>query len=393
MRENRRGSVGARLVGLLIGLMILTSCATVDPSIVPLPLPATTGSITGVVLDGNTPVQGAAVSTLPPTASGATDANGRFTLSGVNPQTVTLVTEPAGFLAASKVVTVLPGVTLNATLNVVQATSGTINGRVTDGFNAVPDARVTITPLVATNNVTTALDGSFLFTNLTPGRYRLDVSKPGFFDTASFVTVTSGEIVRANIAATRRFDGSILGVVTDGVTPTGSTSTPVKITLFQPDGTRQILLRPEFVFAPPPGPAFPLPLNFNYVFSGLPGGTAIVQAELPGFPPGIKEVRIEPPRVANGEIILSADGTTGAIAGTVFDFLGRTLPNVTVTVGMPSQPITATTTTDQVGRYRAFSLPPGQYEIIATSPVAGTGTLQVNVGAAGTADGSLTVNP
>jgi hypothetical protein len=387
MRQNRSGSVGQRLVALLLGLLILTSCATVDPSIIPLPLAATGGTITGLVLDGINPITGATVSTIPPTGTGATDQNGRYTITGVSPQTLTVVVEPAGFLSASKVVTVLPGQTVTADLRPAQDASGTIDGRITDGFNAIPDAEITTLP--PTQRITSSLDGAFLFTNLAPGQYRVDATKPGFFPTSELVTITPGEIKRVRLAATRRFDGVIAGIVTDGVAPLGNATAPVKITLFLADGRREIIFRPEFVPAPPPQPSFPLPLNFNYFFQGLPGGTAVVQAELPGFVPGIKEVRIEPPLVANGEIILSADGVTGAIAGTVFSPLNDPVPNVQVDVGPPSQPATATTTTDAAGRYRFPALNPGQYEVTAISAVFGTVVLPVAVGAARTADGSV----
>lgn len=375
-----------RVAALLLGLAVFSACATVDPSIVPLALPSTAGAITGAVLSAGAPVAGAAVSTIPPTVNGATDSAGRFTLSPIPPQTVTVVVEPGNFLSQSKVVTVLPGATVNVTFTPQEATSATINGRVTDGVFGLPDAVVTTVP--PTQRVTTTADGAFLFTGLNPGQYRIDADKPGFFPTSAFVTVSSGQVARVTVAATRRFDGAIFGVVTDGVAPVGTTTQVVRITLFAGE-RRQTLIRPEFVFQPRPAPSFPLPLNFNYTFDGLPGGTAVVQAEAPGFVPGIKEVRIEPPLVANGEIVLSRDGLTGAVAGTVFDPFGTPRPGSIVEVSQAANPPVSSTTTDAIGRYRFPGLPPGGFVISVRDTLFATGTLSVNVAPGGTADGSL----
>jgi hypothetical protein len=338
------------------------------------------------VLDGRVPISGATVSTIPPTVTGATDATGRFTLTPISAQTVTVVVEPANFLAASKPVTVLPGQTINVTLTPAQATGATINGRVIDGVFAIPDAVVTTIP--PTQSVTTSLDGGFLLTGLTPGTYRVEANKPGFFPGIELVTITPGQIARVVLAATRRSDGVILGVVTDGVAPLGTTTTPEKITLFALE-RREILFRPEFVFQPRPAPSFPLPLNFNYIFSNLPAGTAVVQAELPGFFPGIKEVRIEPPLVGNGEIILSRDGVNGAIAGTVFDPFAAPLPGAVVDVSQGGAGATTSTTSDAAGRFRFPLVPSGVFDVSARSTLFATATVRVNVAPARTADGSV----
>lgn len=377
---------GYRVMALAVGLLLLTSCATVDPSILQLPLPSTTGQITGLVLNAGTPISGATVTTIPPTVNGATDSAGRFLLTPVPAQTVTVVVEPANFLPVSRVITVLPGQTVNVTLTPPESNGGTIVGRVTDGVFGIPEAEVTTVPPTA--RITTTADGNFLLTGLTPGQYRVDAEKPGFFPGSAFVTLTSGQVARVTVATTRRTDGVILGVVTDGVAPVGSSTSPVRITLFA-GNRREILIRPEFVFQPRPAPSFPLPLNFNYIFDGLAGGTAVVQAEADGFATGIKEVRIEPPLVGNGEIILSRDGTSGAVAGTVFDPFGFPRPGAIVEVSQASQPATSATTTDGIGRYRFPVLPPGVFDVSVRDTLFATGTLRVFVAPAGTADGTV----
>lgn len=377
----------ARVALLLLGVAIFSSCANVDPSIVPLALPDTAGTINGLVTNAGNPIAGAAVSTIPPTVGGATDSTGRFTLAPIPPQTLTVIVEPGNFLTASRTVTVLPGHTVNVTLTPQEATGGTINGRVIDGTFGIGDAVVTTIP--PTQRITTTADGAFLLTGLNPGQYRIDAEKGGFFAGSSLVTLTSGQVARTTIALTRRFDGVILGVVTDGVNPVGTTTSTVRITLFA-GLRREQVQRPFFVQTqPPPAPSFPTPLSFNYTFDALPGGTAVVQAEAAGFVPGIKEVRIEPPLVANGEIVLSRSGATGAVAGTVFDPFGLPRVGAIVEVSQGSAPATTSTTTDSIGRYRFPALTPGVFVVNARDTLFAPSSVTVNVAPAGTADGSI----
>jgi hypothetical protein len=381
---------GERLLVVVALALVLTSCANVAPSIVPVGIAASTGSISGTVTDGVAPIPGVSVLTIPPTVSGVTDAAGRYTLAPVPPQALTVLVEPPGFLSASRQVTVLPGQTARADLTVAAAVGGTIEGRVLEGTAGLPDVRVTTVP--ATRAVTSALDGSFALSGLTPGTYRVDATRRGFRPASVFATVTPAMVARVVLAPERRTDGAITGVVTDGANPVGSAARQVKITLFAPDDRRVEFTPREADTAP--RPVFPPPLVFEYVFSGLPTGQYIVQAELPGFVPGVKEVRVEPPIVGNGDIILSPDGASGAIAGTVTESVfDRPRQGAVVQVGPVSAPPTTTTTTDAAGRYRFLALAPGEYEVSASSFPATTTTLRLSVSGGNTADGSIRLQP
>jgi hypothetical protein len=64
-----------------------------------------------------------------------------------------------------------------------QALYGTLSGRIADATKAsVGDAVVTLTRIDTNvaSTVTTAPDGTYRFANVTPGRYRVTVEKPGF---------------------------------------------------------------------------------------------------------------------------------------------------------------------------------------------------------------------
>jgi Carboxypeptidase regulatory-like domain len=72
---------------------------------------------------------------------------------------------------------------LTATPVFAQAIYGTLAGRVLDSTRApIPDASVTVvdTATNAQSATTTGPDGTFRFTRVTPGQYRLVIEKPGF---------------------------------------------------------------------------------------------------------------------------------------------------------------------------------------------------------------------
>src|SRR5687767_6997455 len=117
----------------------------------------------------------------------------------------------------------LSGSMLAATVNLTaaQAVHGTLSGRVVDPSRAaVADAVVTLVD-VTTNAPTagaTAADGAFLFSRVTPGRYRLTIEKPGFRQhvrDAVTVTVNEQVVLEAMLE---------LGAVEDAVTVEGRTA-------------------------------------------------------------------------------------------------------------------------------------------------------------------------
>ncbi|MBI4861571.1 MAG: carboxypeptidase regulatory-like domain-containing protein [Candidatus Riflebacteria bacterium] len=367
-----------RLVALLVGVLgIVASCASVDPSIVRLPLSTPTGGVAGRVTAGGVPVPGAAVTTVPPTYSVATDALGRFTLGPVLPETLTVIAQASSHVSGSSRVTVLPGQTAQVQIEVVPDIGTGIIGQVTDGVYPVMGALVTTVP--PTRAVTSGPAGIVEFQGLTTGTYRLDATKDGYYGATEYVTLEPGSIGRATLALTRRSDGVIGGIVTDGVRTLGSTTAVAQITLF--DGIRKTMVTRPTLLRTPTVPG----LEFEYFFDGLPTGSHVVQAEFPGYVPGVKDVRVVPPLMGNGEIVLSQDRTRGAIAGTVADPFWNNLPGAVVSVS----PGPRTTSTDLDGRYRFWGLAPGTFLVSVSAGLYETGTLQLAVTGGNTADGSI----
>jgi len=63
--------------------------------------------------------------------------------------------------------------------------------------------------------------------------------------------------------------------------------------------------------------------------------------------------------------LVSAQGTTGSISGTVMDQLKGMMPGVTITVTNTETGLERTQVSDEQGRYRVLNLPPGSYTVRA----------------------------
>src|SRR6267143_6832935 len=102
-----------------------------------------------------------------------------------------------------------------------QSTYGTVNGSVTDSSGAaIADAQVTLTNLGTSEKRTqsTGSDGFYSFVNLNPGRYKIDVEKPGFKHT------TRSEVI-VDVQQTSRVDLTMhVGEVTQSIEVTGEIS-------------------------------------------------------------------------------------------------------------------------------------------------------------------------
>src|SRR5882672_5169111 len=101
-----------------------------------------------------------------------------------------------------------------------QSTYGTVNGSVTDASGAaIADAQVTLTNLGTSEKRTqsTGNEGFYSFVNLNPGRYKIDVEKPGF------KRITRPEVV-VDVQQTVRIDLAMqVGDVSQSIEVTGET--------------------------------------------------------------------------------------------------------------------------------------------------------------------------
>lgn len=367
----------------------LASCANVEPRQTLLDPGAGTGSISGRVVGLGVPRPRVTVRTLPNVGTTITDNLGQYTLVGIPAQKVRVLASETDFDQRGRDVQVLPGEVANGDIFLdPTGASGTLLGKVTDdGINGIAD--VDITTLPPTQGVTTNFQGEFALVALPPGQYQVDARRDGYFPGRTFVSVFGGEISQTRMTVTRRNDGVISGTALNQAGGSaGARNNPVKITLFR-DTRKEQRIKPDqqFNFS-----ALIEPPQFRYSFENLPTGRYILQAEANGFVPGVKEVEVVPPRLANGDIILTTDGATGSVAGTIYDPSDQPRAGAVVAVGPAGGPSGVTTVTGLDGRFFVANLTPGIYQVSAVASLFTTRTTIVAVPGGATADGSLALD-
>lgn len=153
-------------------------------------------------------------------SSATTDATGVYTLSNLKPSTqYTLTVTKTNYVGQKAyAVTVTAGATVsgqNFTLPAAKTFSGTIVAKSNDA--ALEGATISLYKRnkarseVADFSFTTKSDGGFLFSNLSPGKYRLKIVKSGYLnaviDTITITSDVTGKIYQLDLA------GSIHGKV------------------------------------------------------------------------------------------------------------------------------------------------------------------------------------
>jgi len=402
-----RGSTAARpatlgtrpaiLLGLLALFGSLVSCANVNDRIMSVDPGGSTGTLTGLVasFDETTgtlrPLVGLRVEIEPGTARGITNAAGRYTISNVVAGAYILSAAGDGFYSAVREVQVLPNSSTNGDLILAPSgETGAIAGHVTvDGINGI--GGVTVSSLPPSQVITTTPDGVFALPALPPGLYTVRAERDGYLPDQERVIVQGGQVAISRLNVTPRTDGTISGSVSDGVNPVGDSLATVRISLLygaqRETITRPQATRPEQVRAG----QFPLPFLHEYEFSRLQTGRYVVMAVHPEFAPGSKEIDVIPPRPANGDVILSRDGQTGAVTGTIFDPSDFPEAGAVVSIGLSGMPSIKTTVTGLDGRYFFAELTPGLFDVSVVASVFTTQVLDVLVTAGHTADGSLKI--
>ncbi|MFO0802292.1 MAG: SdrD B-like domain-containing protein [Gemmataceae bacterium] len=342
--------------------------------------------------------------TIPP-ANILTDANGNYVFTGVIPGLTYTVSEgqPAGYASgpenAGNVTDVFIPANGAAGVNFGE-TPGSISGTVyfdrdaDGGFNAgdTPLSGVTVTLLDSNGNTIatqiTAADGSYTFTNLAAGTYRVvetqptgynqGVNTPGAGASVSATdeltfTLTPGLASTGNNFGER--GASIGGTVwidtnRDGIrNPSETAGIPnVTITLLDANGA---VVGSTTTTA-----------NGSYTFTNLPPGNyTLVQTQPPAYGSSTSN-SIPITLTTTGAANANFGETLATLSGTVFadtdgdgirDAGENGISGVTVTLtgtDVDGNPVNRTTTTDASGNYTFSDLPAGTYTITETQPTA-----------------------
>lgn len=327
--------------GVETALVQSNATATVNFSLQPNP-----GSVIGTVLAtaaGN-PIIGANVSIYQGSnilASSLTDSNGAYLMSNLAPGHYTLVVSANLFQNASQGATVTSNQTTTANFTLADL-PGSITGTITG-------AAATVDLLQGQNliaSTATTSDGSFSFSNLSPGNYTVRAQAQNFQTALVGASVLAN--MTTNVSVTLQAQtGTLTGQVVDAVTTNPLANVTVEVM------QNAIVIDSTLTSA-----------SGNYSISNLAPGTYTVRATLNTYQIAILGATVQP-NVLN-QANFSLNLLPGSIAGQVTDAAsGTLLPEAQIDV-LQGTTILASLLTDSNGSYLISNLSPGSYTVRAT---------------------------
>lgn len=317
-------------------------------------LVANPGKVIGTVRDAESsaPIVGAAVkieSNGSIIASGFTDSDGNYELSGLAPDFYTIHASAADYASAVLGVSVLSNQStiIDFSLN---KDYGSITGTITDINSDDPIAGAIIELLVNNALIATKIsnsDGEYLFENVAPGSATIRVHADGYGTVLQGVVVNAHVQTRSDVSLTAN-PGALTGNVRNGGNNLAISGATVEL---QANG---LVIASTFT-----------DVQGNFALDSLPPGAYQLQISKDGFAGETVGVIITADQTTDVDIELSADA--GEVFGVVKseDSLD---PIMGATVTLTSNGSTvAFAFTDANGRYSLTGIAPGNYTIKATA--------------------------
>ncbi|MDX6585399.1 MAG: hypothetical protein QOI10_4583, partial [Solirubrobacterales bacterium] len=262
-------------------------------------LVANTGSISGTVTDGNTPLGGVVVTAISEgkaltSATPTSGAVGRFTIPGLaSPQTYLMTFSKEGFGAETITVDLGPGQDRNDLVVVLTGGTGSVSGKALDGdgSTALGDVTVTVaggTTSLTTKTLTAGIVGAYIVSGLpTPGSYTVTFSVDGHATQTVPVTLGSSGLahdINAVLPATlAKLSGGVCDTTSPGACEAPRTTgyiTNATITVTDGSSTRTATSASN-----PAG---------LYTVVALPPGSYTVTASAPGFKAKTTSITVSP---------------------------------------------------------------------------------------------------
>ena len=187
-------------------------------------LTAVTGSLSGIVGSGATPVSGATVVLNPGGYTATTGALGTYSIDNLTPGDYTVTVTATGYETWTGNKTVATGTNIqNVDLTPIVET-GSLTGVVRSGATPVSGATVTLTPGGYT--ATSIIGGGFSISDIPVGDYTITVTATGYLEWTLPKTIVSGTNLQDVELTPIVETGSLTGVVRSGATPvSGATVT------------------------------------------------------------------------------------------------------------------------------------------------------------------------
>jgi hypothetical protein len=373
MRIFRKNIVSFGWIATLTAfVLVLSSCSNETTFIDPGNSSLTVGNLKGVVRGNGALIEGANVSTIPPTISDTTSAIGGYMLDGLPAQSLQMVVEASGFVTDTRSVSVVAGKTYSVDFSLVPSTSlGHLTGTITDGF--IPLSEVSVSTVPPSFSSLTGADGRYDYNNVTAGIYKISAFRVGFWPVSIFTTAENGLETIKDIALARRTDGVISGVIIDSA---GTPISGASVFIFWDEEYASTLTGSDGVFS----------------FGNLTTGYYIVTASSVNYYNGSHSLRAYGGVESNGTVVMTlasvASPVPGAVAGTVWDQDYYPVSGAIVTLDEGTgTPVTTATLTD--GTYYFSGVVAGTHSVSAAHPDYTGSTISVGVGSNLTADATF----
>lgn len=218
-------------------------------------------------------------------------------------------------------------------------TAGSISGTVTDSSTGAPIPGATV---AGPGQTTTAANGSYTLSPVSPGTYTVSASANGYQGSSESASVTAGTTSSLNFALAQALNGSLVGKVTsviDGHTLSGTTvSYSGGSAVTDSTGTYQI--------------------------PSVAPGAYNVSTSKSGWLPETETANIGGGSQSTLNFAIS---TAGIIKGAVSTAAGAGIPGATVTVSGGVIATNKSLTTSSAGAYSSNWIPVGSYTVTATT--------------------------
>ena len=341
----------------------------------PMPPQATTGTITGNVVDAATNQTLNNVSVVlvsDPSISTTTNSSGAFSLSNVPQGSQQVSFALSGYASSTVTVNVSTGSVINigtVNLSVIMST-GIIKGTVTDAANGQPlgGAAITVTGSYS-NSTATGANGSFIFTDVMPGIVAITASKSGYYPVTGTGTVVGGGILFFNPQLSTQPPTSTTGNITGKVLD-AATSQPITGATISVSG----------------GPSATADAQGVFLVQGITAGTYQISISASGYTSQSYQVMVSAGATTDMQTIyLSPIPTATTITGKVTDAqTGSPITGATVMVAGTS----LAAKTDATGTYTIASI--SLLELALQASAIGYNSVTYNIST--TTYGNYTVN-
>ncbi|MBV9495001.1 MAG: carboxypeptidase regulatory-like domain-containing protein, partial [Acidobacteria bacterium] len=321
------------------------------------------GTVNGTVTDALTgaPLAGATVTITQNgnTLTTTTDANGRYSLTGVVPNVPATITASAPNYQSSTPSTVTVPAGGSATRDItLQPLPGSIGGTVSNASNGAPISGAVVELIrdgVVVATTTTDASGHYTFNGVTPGNYSVRFSATGFGTSTLPATVSPNQPLTLNASLTPNpppnTDGSLGGTVTNA-----ANGTPISGALVE-------LISNGNVVASTSTNA-----SGQYSFPTVQQGSYSVRFSATGFNTATLATTITANQAQTLNAALTASGggnppTTGSLSGTVTNAAnGNPIAGALVEL-ISNGNVVATTSTNASGQYGFAAVQQGGYAV------------------------------